>query len=206
VTVTRENPTGGDPLTTTEIPADATKPILVTNSSGEKIQLQGENIDVKSNTGERLFDFNTETGLKTDNMLVDRDGMTDLDSGVTASDGEFVGGLTDGDEFFGGEDCEDCEEAEQNEATSDKTTSQVVKLCQSVTMAISSGDTQAALRVGTAALAVANGALSSVGNDAFAAITISHALGNLKALMAQAGSNAANAPSSLNTGRDRMVA
>ncbi len=219
-TVTREDPSTGETLTTTEIPPEADKPITVINSAGEKTEIRGDNFDVTTRDGERLFDFNTETGLRTDNMLVDRDGMTDLDSGARVdTDGNLYdanGDFVSGDDQFFGEDCEDCHEIKEATDTSRSTSAQLIKLGSTITVAISQGDSQAALRYGMAALALGSSAMSAVGNDLIAQIPISHAMNQVRTLVAQAGSQASNQNNSTpvfnpltpldaqQTGRDRF--
>lgn len=207
VTVTREDPSTGEPVTTTTIPEGEDKPISITNSNGEKIEIRDGNVDVKSKDDDLLFDFNKETGLRTDDALVDRDGLTDLDSGATLDssgdlfdpNGNYIS--MDNDPFFG-TDRGEFREIKEATTTARIATAQLTRLSDSVTVSMSQGDPQAALRVGTAALAYGNGALASVGNDLFAQIPISHALSQVKTLVAEAGS--ASGGNSTSAGRDRL--
>lgn len=212
-TITREDPTTGKPQTTTEIPKSAEKPIEITNSNGEKAQVRDGNFDLKTASGEKLFEFDKESGLKTNDLQADKDGLKDPETGegLLDSNGNFIGS---------GEVEEDCgllysEELEEIETdrVADSLGERLKSFGHQVTAALNS-DPAAALRLGTAAISIGQSALANVGNDLMSQITITHQLGNIRQQVASAGSavargsstTALNPLSSLDQDRFRSVA
>ncbi len=81
VKVTRVDDSGKT-LTTTELPADKNTPISVINSNGEKTLIKGDNVDMRTLDGQQIFNFDQTTGVRTSDMTVDRNGLTDHQTGA----------------------------------------------------------------------------------------------------------------------------
>ncbi|MDZ4837929.1 MAG: hypothetical protein SGJ27_29440 [Candidatus Melainabacteria bacterium] len=192
--ITRVDPVTGKQVSSTEVPADTGKPVTTINSLGEKTEIKGDNIGIKNLDGKTIFNFDRDKGLNTEDMKVDKTGLTDLETGthmdpegnVTDADGEFIGGPAE-EYFEDGEDCEDCVETKENQQLASSISGEIRDLgSRSLSLSHNPGNMHIAKQIAVEAFGMGNAALGAVGNDLMAAIPINNSLSVARTAFTQA--------------------
>jgi YD repeat-containing protein len=176
VSVNLTDPETGESQGHIDIPADNNQPIALINESGETATLRRDGgLSIEGNDGNPLADFDPNSGLSTDKIKVDADGIENLEDGrqLLGADGEFV--AMGDEEWWNNEECEDCEEYATNNGIS-KATSTEVKTLGSLALSFAATGNPAAMPIAKALAAEAIGVglagLGAMMNDPLNSIPI----------------------------------
>jgi hypothetical protein len=175
----------GKTLTTTELPADKNTPISVINSNGEKTLIKGDNVDMRTLDGQQIFNFDQTTGLRTSDMTVDRNGLTDHQTGARL---DAAGNAWTGDGSSFGEGFKDISLKRSSELAKEQEAQAEAKIAAKASISLGHNSlglsvtgnpsVMAAAKVyAMESFGIASAAMMAVGNDLHAQVPISIAIG-----------------------------